>query len=210
MATSGTYYVYEHWRLDRDECFYVGKGRGGRAYRMYNRNRFHTAIVQKLQREGYAIEVRIVAFGLSEDEAFALEKERIAFWRAAKADLANATNGGDGVSGLKMSEEARAKMRAAKIGKKQTPEQIEKRIAPLRGRAQPREAIERGAAKRRGKKLSEEHKLKLSAAHAGKNVSEEAKKSLSRAHKGKPWSPARREAQQKISAMRKELSNGDK
>lgn len=20
------FYVYEHWRLDKDECFYVGKG----------------------------------------------------------------------------------------------------------------------------------------------------------------------------------------
>lgn len=210
MATGGTYYVYEHWRLDRDECFYVGKGRGGRAYRMYNRNRFHTAITQKLSREGYAVEVRIVAFGLSENQAFALEKERIAFWRAAKADLANATSGGDGVSGLKMSEEARAKMRAAKLGKKQTPEQIEKRVAPLRGRKQPEDAIKRGAEKRRGKKLSDEHRLKISAAHTGKIVSEKARKSLSQAHKGKPWSSARREAQQKISAMRKELSNGDK
>lgn len=164
MATSGTYYVYEHWRLDRDECFYVGKGRGGRAYKMRDRNRFHTAIVQKLQREGYAVEVRIVAFGLSEDQAFALEKERIAFWRAAKADLANVTNGGDGVSGLKMSEEAKAKMRAAKLGKKQTPEQIEKRISPLRGRKQPEEAIRKLSATRIARNIrpSEATRLKMS------------------------------------------------
>lgn len=33
MATSGTiFYVYEHWRLDRDECFYVGKGQRKKAY----------------------------------------------------------------------------------------------------------------------------------------------------------------------------------
>lgn len=25
MTTSGNFYVYEHWRLDRDECFYVGE-----------------------------------------------------------------------------------------------------------------------------------------------------------------------------------------
>ena len=25
------FYVYEHWRPDHDECFYVGKGKGGRA-----------------------------------------------------------------------------------------------------------------------------------------------------------------------------------
>lgn len=209
MATSGTFYVYEHWRLDRDECFYVGKGRGGRAYKMRDRNRFHTAIVQKLQREGYAVEVKIVACGLTEEEAFKLERERIAFWKEANADLANATYGGEGVTGLKMSEEARAKMRAAKLGKKQTPEQIEKRIAPLRGRRQPEKAIKQSAEKRRGRKLSEEHKAKLSKAHTGKTVSDSARKSLSEANKGRPWSEARRAAQERLNAMRKEISNGN-
>jgi len=194
MATSDTFYVYEHWRLDRDECFYVGKGKGGRAYKMRDRNRFHTAIVQKIQRDGFAVEVRIVSFGLTEEAAFVLEKERIAFWRNAGADLANATNGGDGVSGLKMSAEARLKMRNAKLGTKQSAEAIQKRIAPLIGRKQPEHAIEQGAAKRRGKKLSDEHKAKLSTAHKGKIVSEAARKSLSEANKGRPWSEARRAA----------------
>ena len=31
MAQSANYYVYEHWRPDKDVCFYVGKGKGGRA-----------------------------------------------------------------------------------------------------------------------------------------------------------------------------------
>lgn len=94
------FYVYEHWRLDRDECFYVGKGMKNRAYKMRDRNAHHCAIVAKLSREGSGMEVRMVATGLTEDEAFALEVERIAFWREAGADLANLTNGGEGVSGL--------------------------------------------------------------------------------------------------------------
>ena len=201
MATSDTFYVYEHWRLDRDECFYVGKGKGGRAYKMRDRNKFHSAIVQKVQREGFGIEVKIVASSLTEVEAFALEKERISFWRLSGADLANSTNGGDGVSGLKMSEEARLKMRNAKLGTKQSAEMVEKRIAPLRGRSQPRDAIERSASKRRGKKLSEEHKVKLSNAHKGKSPSAEVRKLLSEANKGKPWSEARRAAH--IKSLRK-------
>ena len=40
----GRFYVYEHWRPDRDECFYVGKGKGGRANVMYGRNRHHEAV----------------------------------------------------------------------------------------------------------------------------------------------------------------------
>lgn len=207
MTTSGLYYVYEHWRLDRDECFYVGKGRGNRAYKMRDRNRFHTAIVQKLQREGFAVEVKIVAFGLSEQEAFNLEKERIAFWRSSGADLANATNGGDGTSGLKMSPEAREKMRLAKLGKKQSPDIIAKRIAPLVGRKQPRDAVEKAAAKRRGKSLSAEHRAKLSLAHTGKSIPDEIRAKLSKANKGKPWSPARRAAHVKMIGEKMGVTN---
>ena len=94
------FYVYEHWRLDRDECFYVGKGMKNRAYKMRDRNAHHRAIMGKLFREGSGMEVRMVATGLTEDEAFALEVERIAFWREAGADLVNQTYGGEGVSGL--------------------------------------------------------------------------------------------------------------
>lgn len=88
------FYVYEHWRTDRDECFYVGKGKASRAYKMRDRNRFHSAITAKLSREGHAVEVKIVACGLTEESAFSLEVERIEFWRAAKADLANSKSGG--------------------------------------------------------------------------------------------------------------------
>lgn len=112
------FYVYEHWRLDRDECFYVGKGKGRRAYNMGWRNPHHKAIQAKVIREGFAIDVRIVATGLSEEDAFILECERIAFWRAVGVDLANITNGGDGVSGLKHSDDSKKKMSDIKLGKK--------------------------------------------------------------------------------------------
>lgn len=190
------FYVYEHWRLDRDECFYVGKGKGNRAYKMRDRNAHHRAIMGKLSRDGSGMEVRMVATGLTEDEAFALEIERIAFWRELGADLANKTNGGDGVSGLKMSDEAKAKMAAAKIGTKQSAETIAKRIAPLIGRKQPRHAVEICAEKRRGKKLSEDHKAKISASHIGKTISDDARAALSAANKGKPWSEKRRAAEE--------------
>lgn len=189
------FYVYEHWRPDRDECFYVGKGKGGRANKMRDRNLHHRAIVQKLSSIGMAVEVRMVATGLDEDTAFHIEKQRIAFWREAGIDLANKTDGGDGVSGLRMSEEAKAKMSAAKVGKKQDPEAVVRRIAPLIGRKQPRHAVEICSQKRRGKNLSEEHKAKISISHLGKVISQETREVLSAANKGKPWSQKRRDAE---------------
>jgi len=113
---SNTFYVYEHWRLDKDECFYVGKGSGYRAYKRTDRGAHWSNIVSKLERIGSAYEIRIVECGLTESEAFDLEIKRIEFWQD-KVDLSNKTRGGEGVSGLIMSDESKAKMSAKKIGK---------------------------------------------------------------------------------------------
>lgn len=114
------FYVYEHWRLDRDECFYVGKGRGRRAYDMkHNRNRMHRFVVDKMSREGFAVEVRIVQSGLPQKDAFKLEIERIAFWRSQGVDLCNILPGGLGGptwTGRKHSEEAKKKISISAIG----------------------------------------------------------------------------------------------
>ena len=67
---------------------------------MRNRNSHHQAIMAKLSREGSGMEVRMVATGLTEDEAFSLEIERISFWRERGVDLANISSGGDGLSGV--------------------------------------------------------------------------------------------------------------
>jgi len=103
------FYVYEHWRLDKDECFYVGKGRGSRAYGRTSRNIHWKNIVAKLERTGFAYEVRIVASNLSEEDAFNLEAERIVFWKDI-VDLANLTDGGEGFSGGRHTEESKKKI----------------------------------------------------------------------------------------------------
>lgn len=94
------FYVYEHWRPDTNQCFYVGKGIRQRARKMLSRNKFHSAIQGKLKRNGLKVGVRIIRRGLTEDEAFALEMELIANWRAKGIELANVGCGGDGQTGL--------------------------------------------------------------------------------------------------------------
>lgn len=179
MTTSGTYYVYEHWRLDRDECFYVGKGKAGRAYSSKNRNRHHKAICAKLSREGFAMEVRMVAVGLFEKEAFALEIERIQFWREAGVDLVNVTNGGEGTSGMRHSDEVKKRISALNKGKS----------AAFKGRKHTEEtkAVLSAKAKLRGpSKLTAEVIEKIAQSHRGRKRSYETCLKISEAKKGKP------------------------
>jgi hypothetical protein len=76
-----TFCVYEHWRPDKGICFYVGKGKPKRVKRFERKeNERHLRILEKLAKRGLRTEVKIIASGVSEDIAFALEKERIAYW----------------------------------------------------------------------------------------------------------------------------------
>lgn len=152
------FYVYEHWRLDRDECFYVGKGKGNRAYNMSNRNRHHKAIVAKTVREGFAVDVRIVSFGLTEARAFDLEIERISFWRALGVDLANMTTGGDGKSGAH-SETHKKRISEALKGRIQSEHVIQSVILSNKKRAGTK-----------NKKRSKTHNENLSAALKGRDA----------------------------------------
>jgi hypothetical protein len=199
MSNVNIFYVYEHWRLDRDECFYVGKGCRSRAYARNGRNSHWQNIVAKLERTGSSYEVKIVACGLSEDDAIKFEVDRISFWRDL-VDLSNKTNGGDGVSGLVMSPEARLKMsekakgrpgNKSMSGRKHTDETKAKmRIAKL-GK------LPNNAGKIYNKKpFTEEHKAKLSRAHLGKVTSAETRAKLSLRTKAQWADPAKRPRKQ--------------
>lgn len=179
------FYVYEHWRTDRDECFYVGKGTGGRAYNMSKRNKYHKAIVAKLLREGFAVEIRIVASGLSSQDSFSLEIERIAFWRSVNVDLTNMTDGGDGANNP--SEETRKKLAEYRKGKLLNAE-IRKKMSESRR-------------KRGGIPHTEEARRKIT--EAKKNPSQETRRKMSEAKKGKPRSA---ETCKKIAEFRKSFT----
>lgn len=66
------YYVYEYVRLDNNTTFYVGKGKGDRAYKTRKRGKHFDNIFNKTD-----IAVVIIAENLTEQEAFDLEIKTI-------------------------------------------------------------------------------------------------------------------------------------
>lgn len=162
---SNNAYVYVHLRATDDSVFYVGKGTLKRAWSRTGRNRWWRFIVAK-----YGYEVAIVKDGLSEACAFSLERMLISVYRAS---LCNITDGGEGASGYKHSDETKAIMAAMKIG-------YVPKIPP--------EARERAARARIGKKMSIESRAKMSAAWVGRVVTDEWRANISKANRGRPHS----------------------
>ena len=104
------YYIYFHINPLKNEVFYVGKGKDKRAWKKISRSTHWKNIVKKY---GYIID--IIEQNLTEEEAF--EREIFYIKKIGRKDLGsgsliNMTDGGEGSSGLKHTEEA----------KKRTPE----------------------------------------------------------------------------------------
>ena len=120
MESVKKFYTYIHIRNDTSEVFYVGKGRGKRAYSKYCRNNLWHKIANK---HGYT--VMIIFLWDSEEKAFEHEKELIKTYRENGNLLANFTDGGDGISGYKHNEESRA-FRESEEGRKAFSDRVKK------------------------------------------------------------------------------------
>ena len=162
------FYVYEHWRPDKNVCFWVGKGKGKRAYD-FKRNDHYNKIVAKLARLGLCVEVRIVRGGLSEDMAHRLEIKRIQYWKLRHGELANITDGGEGTSGMVHPVSVRSK-----IGNR------------VREAWKRPEVMARHLETHVGRKHSPEHRRKIGDAHRGKKRPESAVEKTRLALKGRP------------------------
>ena len=111
------YYVYEYIRLDTNEIFYVGKGKGSRCFHISSRSEHFNNILNKVP-----CAVTIIKDNLTEAQAFALEEKRIhelVFEEGYSIDiegarsvekgqhLVNATWGGEGTSGYTRDEKSK-------------------------------------------------------------------------------------------------------
>ncbi len=112
-----SFYVYAHIRPDKNQVFYIGKGCRKRAYARDNRSTIWKSIVRKNNNQFL---VQMLHTELSEQEALSKEIELISTYGRICDNtgcLSNLTLGGDGVSGHKMTDQSKEKMRLAKIGR---------------------------------------------------------------------------------------------
>lgn len=119
------FYVYEHIRPDTNKIFYVGKGSLARINSTKDRNKYWNNIVNKVG----SFTSKIVYQCNDEELIFLVEIERIHQLKLVGIKLTNMTNGGEGISGLKHTEEAKEKVRQAalkRIHPKHTEETKEK------------------------------------------------------------------------------------
>jgi hypothetical protein len=168
------YYVYAFLRENRYSPYYIGKGRGRRYIRKEGR-----CVHPPTDKE------RIVKIkeNLTEEEAFDLEVILIKQWGD---NLYNQTEGGDGVSGYKHSEESKQKMRNFQKGRLKSPEHKRKISEAMKGKTKSVDHIQKIADSKRGVKLapcSQERKDKISKSLKGRKLSDEVRKKMSEAAK---------------------------
>jgi hypothetical protein len=192
--TPKDFYVYFHRKSTNNEIFYIGKGNNKRAWQKFRQNKFWNNVVNK---HGYYVE--IFEDGLQEWAAFELEKNLICLYgrkNLGYGNLTNLTDGGDGLSGFKHSNETIKKI-TEKSSKFRHSDETKKIMSErLKGKPLPKEAIIKAAEvnknrivsddtkkkmseSRKGKKKSIETKLKMSNWQIGKKLSKETKKIIS-------------------------------
>jgi len=166
MAIASNFYVYEHIRPDNGSVFYVGKGRGDRAFNTSKRNHHWKNVFNEAGR----FKVSFLCEHESEEFVFLLEQERIDQLKKLGVALCNITSGGEGLSGLKFTDEHKQKIARAKLGVPRPGHVVEKmrksRIGKMTGSENPFF----------GKRHTEETKAKLSSALSGRVQSREEKK----------------------------------
>ena len=151
------FYVYLHLRKSDGTPFYVGKGRRRRAYVFAGRNKYWNRVKEK-----HGCAVKILFNNLTEDLAFELEKEIISTLRKDGYSLCNLTDGGEGSSGIIVSEETRKKIGKIHKGRKKTPESIAKQAESRKGLKPSKETLIKMREVQLGKKHSDETKQKMS------------------------------------------------
>lgn len=156
------YYVYAYLRKSDNTPYYIGKGKGNRAFKK------HVGVSVPDDKS----KIIILEKNLTEIGALALERRYIRWWGRKDIGtgiLINRTEGGDGSSGCILSEETKRKMSLARKGNSNKSIATRLKISiSLKGKPKSPEHTAKMIASQKGKKLSEETRAKMSAARTGK------------------------------------------
>ncbi len=188
----GLYYYNEYYF--KYEPFYVGKGRGKRAHQIHKKLYACGSKIKSLAKLDLLPIIHFVEYDIPEKNALEIEIELIRLIGRKDLNLGplmNLTDGGEGTSGKKYTDEQRERLSKSHLGKRQSEETKKKISIFFKDRPKPAEvklnmAI---AAKKRGNNktgipLSEEHKRKIGNANRGRKHTQEALQKMSKIHKG--------------------------
>lgn len=145
----------------------------------YHKNRYLQSAWDKYGADSFSFS--FVA-NCAENELDVFEKKYISDYNSEAPNGYNLTCGGDGVRGMKWSEESRKRVSEARKGKPRAPRQNEGQSAESRTKM---------SASMKAKWQDESYRDKVRISHTGKTFSQETKEKMSEAHRGRTQSNAR-------------------
>jgi hypothetical protein len=170
---SNNYYVYAYLRAIDNTPYYIGKGKGNRAF-----SNNHATPVPKDKSKIIFLEKNLTNVG-----ALALERRYIRWYGRKDINtgiLRNKTDGGDGGFGYKHTLEHKKYISSILKGKSMSEESRRKLSKALMGRKMlphVREILTKAV---KGKKKTDEHKQKISKSHIGITHTDKTKEILSK------------------------------
>lgn len=176
MASVPRFYVYVLVRPN-GKPFYVGKGTRNRMYKHDTEARKgcecrKCRVIRKIWRNGGEIVRYTVIATDDEQEAFAAERETIAFF--GRENLCNLTDGGEGTSGRVVSEKVRQRFVNYWKGRPRPPVSAETRARLSMAHKGHKRSLGRKATEETRRKMSEAKKGKFTGTRHNHSVDKEA------------------------------------